>query len=88
MYVCVHVYMIANSLLAVEPMECELPTICYVRDVLSGHIAHDDYTHTNFLKINRSVLGSSWYRDSTVAAPKNTEMPRAEHGNCNLTRRT
>lgn len=37
-YLCVrvcHVYMIADSLLAVEPVECELPTICYVRDVLS-----------------------------------------------------
>lgn len=44
-YVCVHVYVIANSLLAVEPVECGLPTICYVRDVLSGHIAEDDDPH-------------------------------------------
>lgn len=50
--------------------------------------AHDDYTHANFLKINRSVLGLSWYRDSTVTAPKNTEKPRAERGNCDLPRRT
>lgn len=73
---CVHMSVPLPSLLAVEPVECELPTSCYAHDVLSGHIAHDDYIRTNVLKIKRSMLGLSWRRDSTVTAPKNTEMAK------------
>lgn len=53
-YLCVrvcHVYMIADSLLAVEPVECELPTICYVRDVLSG----SRWLYTRELSKNKPV---------------------------------